>query len=86
MFFKGHFLSDQFSQLSPAAQKAIKADFESKLSYTSFEKALRLNNDAFDEWRYVFEDGSNRNGAVVDIYGLITLMRCLRHYVDAFGE
>ena len=81
-FYIGHFLRDQFDMISNTAQESIKADFKMNMENTSFEEALRLNSDAFDEWRYSFEENPGKKGAIVDIYGLITLMRCLGRYVD----
>jgi len=79
-FYLGHYLMDQFKRISIEAQQAIKTDFCEEMKETDFNKALTLNNNAFEDWRYPFEEKDNDKDVIVDIYALLTLMRCLERY------
>ena len=78
-FYKGHDLQDNYSMLSKTTQERIKKEFESKMENTSFDEALSINRKAFEDWRYSFQDNKD---ITVDIYALITMMRCLRNYIE----
>ena len=81
-FCATHKLQDLFDCLSYDAKNVIKRDFESCMS-TPLDKVLQLDNAAFLEWRYTFEINDNKKSAVLDIYGLLTLVDCLKRYVNS---
>lgn len=73
---RGHELEELFQRLSQQAQAKIESAF-SKESGMALSDVIREANEAFVDWRYIYEDKVGLHP-----FELMKLCRALRGYVD----